>query len=188
MRAKSLFCAFPIYRITNPTNGLKTTRCHIYIWAHIFLKVHPFTYFKLTTLSQCRSLSSLFFLIVSLPHSPSPTPHLGSSSSYSTSSVSFPPSSPPPLYTSALYLSCSSSTCLSLVHTLSQSDAWRCRRPITALSFAARWETHTSSPDKDKRKEDEMQTNGKKQNQESSDSVEAGQVKERSLPEERRDF
>lgn len=119
MRAKSLFCAFPIYRITNPTNGLKTTRCHIYIWAHIFLKVHLFTYFKLTTLSQCRSLSSLFFLIVSLPHSPSSTPHLGSSSSYSTSSVSFPPSSPPPLYTSALYLSCSSSTCLSLVHTLS---------------------------------------------------------------------
>lgn len=185
MRAKSLFCAFPIYRITNPTNGLKTTRCHIYIWAHIFLKVHPFTYFKLTTLSQCRSLSSLFFLIVSLHPQllilalPPPIAHLPSL---------FLLPLPPPLYTSALYLSCSSSTCLSLVHTLSQSDAWRCRRPITALSFAARWETHTSSPDKDKRKEDEMQTNGKKQNQESSDSVEAGQVKERSLPEERGDF
>lgn len=110
MRAKSLFCAFPIYRITNPTNGLKTTRCHIYIWAHIFLKVHPFTYFKLTTLSQCRSLSSLFFLIVSLPHSPSPTPHLGSSSSYSTifrlfsSFLSPHPSTPQPCICPAPHL------------------------------------------------------------------------------------
>lgn len=120
MRAKSLFCAFPIYRITNPTNGLKTTRCHIYIWAHIFLKVHPFTYFKLTTLSQCRSLSSLFFLIVSLPHSPSPTPHLGSSSSYSTSSVSFPPSSPPtPLHLSPVFVLLLIYMPLSCAHALS---------------------------------------------------------------------